>query len=109
MTSIDPWFLRQVREAVDFEQELAGRVTGNRVARENAAKPSATASPIAVCAAAWKADAAGGARPAQRAGRPRGVQSRGHLRGGIRKLHAVSVFELRIGVRSRHRPIARRS
>ena len=43
--------------------------------------------------------AAGCAGAAQRAGRHGGVQSRGYVRGRVRKLHAVSVFELRIALR----------
>ena len=42
-----------------------------------------------------------GARAPQGTGHHRGLQSRGYLRGGIRKLHAVSLFELRIGKRIR--------
>ncbi len=52
-------------------------------------------------ARAWNVERSHGARAAQGTGRDGGVQSRGHLRGGVRKLHAVSVFELRIGMRSR--------
>ena len=45
----------------------------------------------------------------QRAGRARRLQPRGHLRGGIRKLHAVSLFQLRKRRAKPTRPTARRS
>ena len=63
-------------------------------------RPSATASPIAT----WRAP--GTSTPLEVRARRKelgvdgGLQSRGYLRGRVRKLHAVPVFELRIGVRS---------
>ena len=44
-------------------------------------------------------EAARSAREAQGTGRHSGLQSRRYLRGGVRKLHSLHVFELRIGVR----------
>ena len=40
-TRIDPWFLRQVRDGVAFEQELAGQRAGERHARSRCGGPSA--------------------------------------------------------------------
>ena len=108
LTSIDPWFLRQVREMVDLERDM-GKVTLGSITREQflAAKRDGISDNEA--GADLESGSAGCACAAQGAGRHGGVQSRGYVRGGVRELHAVPVFELRIRAAKRRLRIARRS
>jgi carbamoyl-phosphate synthase large subunit len=52
-------------------------------------------------ASVWGSKGRKGPAPAQEARRHAGLQARGHLRGGVRKLHAVSLLDLRRRRRSR--------
>ena len=109
MTSMDPWFLYQLKEINDQQLELEKhpmesiptevlreceaygilrRPAGRRLAARRAGKSPASA---------------------QEARRHAGVQTRRHLRGGVRELHAVSLFDLRRGRRGRRRPTKRKS
>jgi len=71
-------FLRQVRDGVAFEQELAGQalesITGSRCGGQARRAVGHDAG------AAVAEPAAGGAGAPERAGRPGGVQPRGHVR-----------------------------
>ena len=85
---------------VDLEKTLAKGSLEDRHARAIARRPSATASPIVSWRAAWNVHAARSPRAPQRTRRQGRLQPRRHLRRRVRKLHAVSLFELRIRVRS---------
>ena len=95
MTSMDPWFLYQLKEINDQQLELekhpmesipdrgAARIQAHGILRR-------TTGPGVAARGAGESPA-----PAQEARRHAGVQARRHLRRGIRKLHAVSLLDLR--------------
>ena len=100
MTAIDPWFLRQMKEVVDFETELReATFAGAPAALLRRAKRYGISD--AQLSKTWGVDEQAVRSAAQGAGRGRCFQSRGHVRRGIRKLHAVSLFQLRKRVRGR--------
>ena len=108
LTSIDPWFLEQMKEVVDFEGELAkttlATATRGAVPHRQALRHQrfATRQDLG-------RDRNRRAQPPQGTRRQGRLQPRGHLRRGVRKLHAVPLFELRNLLRGRPRRPARRS
>src|ERR1035438_682659 len=140
LTSIDPWFLEQIKEVVDFERDLANAPQEKEVFRQakrygisdvqlaktwgademavrqrrKALGVGAVFSRVDTCAAEFESftpylyscyesscEAAPGAgkkvmiSDLQGLGGRRRVQPGGHLRGGVRKLHAVPLLLLR--------------
>ena len=102
-----PWFLEQMKEVVDFEARLAGQ--RSRLHRKSIPAGQALRHLRYRSSRRRGGGRDRGARAAQGAGCAGGVQPRGHVRGGVRKLHAVPVFVLRERVRGRPDAIARRS
>ena len=90
-----------MKEVVDFEGALAGTSLMAATPGDTSAAPSATASPTRSLPRSWGADRNRRAQPPQGARRARRVQPRGYLRRRVRKLHAVSLLQLRKRVRSR--------
>ena len=95
MTNIDPWFLHQLKEISEEQVKLGeGEVDAERL-RELKRMGFSDAR----LAAAWFNGDKGSAekvhQPSQPARRPTRVQTRGHLRRGVRKLHALSLLHLR--------------
>ena len=56
MTAIDPWFLTQIREMVDLEDDARGRVRWRPLRARRCGGPSATASPTIALARLWNAE-----------------------------------------------------
>ena len=113
LTAIDPWFLEQMKEVVDFEA-AAWRLDFTawpRPAIQEMTFRQAKRYGISdvQLAKTWGADEIAVREPPQGTGRARRLQPRGYLRGGIRELHAVPLFQLRKRLRSRPRRIAARS
>ena len=100
MTAIDPWFLRQIKETVDFEAVLNTR-TLETVTREELTDAKRQGIADVQLAKAWGDGSGRCAGEAQIARHTRRVQSRGYLRGGVRELHSVSVLLLRERLRGR--------
>ena len=102
MTSIDPWFLEQMKEVVDLEGELAkttlATATTRAVPHRQAVRHQRFATGQDVGRGRNRS-----AQPAQGTRRQGRLQPRGHLRRGVRKLHAVPLFELRKRLRGRSR------
>ena len=84
-TEIDPWFLEQMRELVDFEQELARRPASTRELLREAKELGFSDAQIARLAAASATTCARRARARRRAG----LQARRHLRRRVRGAHAL--------------------
>ena len=99
MTAIDPWFLRQVEDVVRLQTELQGE-TLEAVSSETLLRAKRCGISDAQLAKYLGRFGTGRAREAQSVGSAGGLQSRGYLRGRVRKLHAVSLFELRNRLRS---------
>ncbi len=108
ITSIDPWFLKQLREMSDLERDLSGQSLA-ALSRQQLlhAKRDGLSDPRLGRLLGSDANTVRARR--KELGDHGGVQSRGYLRGRIRKLHAVPVFELRIGKRIASPAIARKS
>ena len=102
MTSIDPWFLYQLKEINDMQLELEKHPMESiptEVLRE-AKRMGFSDGRLGTGLAAGRQRRAGeSSSPAQEARDCAGVQAGGHLRRGIRELHAVSVLDLRRGRR----------
>ena len=107
-TSI-PWFLAQIEDLHRRGSARARRKACRRWTRSACASSSARDSPTAASARLTRHSRRGHAREAPRAGRAAGVQARRHLRGRVRHLHRLPVFDLRRGVRGAADQAAARS
>ena len=101
MTSMDAWFLNQMKQ-ITAEIKAVAAVgfddgDGGRSARGEADGRLRRAAGNRVEAG----ERGPGARTAREAGREAGLQAGGHLRGGVRELHAVPLQLLRRGGRGR--------
>ncbi len=95
MTSMDPWFLYQLKEINDQQLELEKHPMESiptEVLRESKRMGFSDGRLAARLAAGWSGESP---PPAQEAWRDAGLQTRRHLRGRVRKLHALSLFDLR--------------
>ncbi len=94
MTSIDPWFLTQMKEVVEFEAQLAQAYPGPP---SKADFPHRQALRNLRCADRQGLENGRNrrAQSPQRAGRESRLQPRRYLLRRIRKLHAVPLFQLR--------------
>ncbi len=97
LTAMDPWFLYQLKEVSDelaaLETQLAGDDYRRGDARGQAQGDQRCAAERALEAAVARGRDQG-LRQAQGDGNRSGVQAGGHLRGGVRELYAVHVFDL---------------
>ena len=109
MTAIDPWFLRQVEDVVSLQAELQSRQPGCEFRTETHDARQALRHLRRAARQDLGRGGTGSPREAQGDGRAGGLQSRGHLRGGIRKLHTVSCIPATKAPAKRTRPIAKRS
>ncbi len=100
MTQIDPWFLRQVRDGVVVRTGTRRarrwrRVTAGEMRRAKRDGVSDTQ----LWRGLWNSQPLTVRARRKELGVRAGVQPRGHVRGRVRELHAVPVFELRERVR----------
>ena len=101
MTSMDPWFLYQLKEINDMQLGVGEASDGVDPGR-GAARGEAHGILRWTAGERLAAGGTGESSPsAQEARRHAGLQARRHLRGGVRKFHAVSLFDLRRRRRSR--------
>ncbi len=98
MTSIDPWFLYQLKEINDMQLELEKHPMES-IPTEVLREAKRMGFSDGRLAGTWrlngKGDAGKSSPPAQEARHQAGLQARGYLRRGIRELHAVSLLDLR--------------
>ena len=96
VTGIDPWFLDQILQIVEERDRLVRSAHRSRaVTRADWRRAKRSASPTRQLAYLWDAPEAD-VRARRHRGRGAGhVQDRRHLRGRVRRLHAVSLQHLR--------------
>ncbi len=98
MTSIDPWFLYQLKEINDMQLELEKHPMES-IPTDVLREAKRMGFSDGRLAATWRLNGKGDQdkvrHQRKKARHQAGVQARGHLRRRIRKLHALSLFDLR--------------
>ena len=98
MTSIDPWFLYQLKEINDMQLELEKHPMES-IPTEVLREAKRMGFSDGRLAGVWRLDGKGAQEKVRhlrkKHGIAAGLQARGHLRRRIRKLHAVPVLDLR--------------
>ena len=94
LTKIDPWFIRQMEDMVALDRRVAASSLRG-ISRELLLESKRSGASDEELAKLWNVKSASVPRPPPRTRRHPGLQTRGHLRGGIRILHAVPLFDVR--------------
>ena len=104
ITRIDPWFLNQLQQILELKQRVKALYAGKRSRQRIVSRQAVwiLRCPTGRIVGKERGRGAAAAPGAQHAAR---IQTRGHVRGGIRIVYAVSLFDLRRRKRGRaHRP-----